>query len=704
MNPKHKLKSAITGLIIGVLLMSFTVGDNPPGKFETILKSVGTILEQGHYSPKEINDKLSKEIFGEYIKRLDPSKWILLEKDISKLRKFDAEIDDEIHGKTLDFFYASEEVYKKRIEETEAIYKSLIDKPVDFTKDESVEMDNDKMAFSSSENDRKERWRKHIKWRILEKFADLQETQDKNKEKKEYVAKSDEVLQSEARTAVKKNLDRYFERLRTKFDENQRFSLYVNSLANLMDPHTDYFPPVEKRSFDERMSGRFYGIGALLTYENDKVRIKNVTAGGPAWKSGEVSDGDYIVKVAQGDGEPEDIVGYSTDEAVKLIRGAEGTKVKVWLQKADGTTKMVALTRAELKLDETFARSVILNGKHKIGVIDLPNFYADFQRPSAARCSKDVAKEVEKLKAEGVEAIVVDIRDNGGGSLNEVVNMVGLFIKTGPVVQVRDRAGRTSAMGDSDPNVLYEGPLAVMVNERSASASEIFAAAIQDHKRGVIIGSTNTFGKGTVQRAFPIGGNGNGAGAGELGSVHLTLQKYYRINGGSVQLKGVTPDIILNGLYENYKFQEKDSPSALIWDEVAKSDYQAWSNPTDLSFLQQKSNERLAQNNVFVQIKNKTNWQAENRKQPRSLKLDKYKVQVKEIRDVSKQVGELVKLKSDLSVANLKIDLPTINSDSLKKDRNKFWIDYLKKDVYLNETLNVVNDMIENKGMAVKKD
>ncbi|MCU0324288.1 MAG: carboxy terminal-processing peptidase [Spirosomaceae bacterium] len=704
MNQQNKLRITFLGLVISAVFMSFTHGDNPPSKFETILKSVGIMLEQGHYSPKQINDKLSKEIFEEYIKRLDPSKWILLEKDISKLRKFDTEIDDEIHGKPLDFFYAAEEVYKKRIEETEEIYKSLIDKPVDFTKDESVEMDNDKMAFASNDNDRKERWRKHIKFRILEKYADLLEQQEKNKDKKDFVAKSNEALQAEARTAVKKNLDRYFERLRTKFDENQRFSVYVNSLTNLMDPHTDFFPPVEKRSFDERLSGRFYGIGALLSYENDKVRIKSVTAGGPAWKSGEIKDGDYIVKVAQGDGEAEDIVGYSTDEAVKLIRGAEGTNVRIWVEKPDGTVKMVSLIRQELKLDETFARSVIINGKHKIGVIDLPSFYADFQRPTAARCSKDVAKEVEKLKAEGVDAIVMDIRGNGGGSLNEVVNMVGLFIKTGPVVQVRDRAGRSSAMGDNDPSVLYDGPLAVLVDERSASASEIFAAAIQDHKRGVVIGSTNTFGKGTVQRAFPIGGNGTGSGAGDLGSVHLTLQKYYRINGGSVQLKGVTPDIVLSGLYENYKFQEKDSPSALPWDEIQKSPYLTWENQADLSLLKQKTFERLSQDNVFAKIKDKTTWQAENRKMARSLQLDKYKSQIKEIRDVSKQVSDLVKLKNDLAVANLKIDLETINGDSLRKERNKFWVDYLKKDIYLSETLNVVNDMIEQKGMAMKKD
>ena len=296
----------------------------------------------------------------------------------------------------------------------------------------------------------------------------------------------------------------------------------------------------------------------------------------------------------------------------------------------------------------------------------------------------------------------MDIRDNGGGSLQEVVNMVGLFIKTGPVVQIRDRAGRPSQMGDSDPSVLYDGPLVVMVNERSASASEIFASAIQDYKRGVVVGSSSTFGKGTVQRAFPVGGNGNGSGAGDLGAVHLTLQKYYRVDGGATQLKGVESDIVLPGLYEAYKVREKDSPNALVWDEMPKASYQTWTYAPDLVALQQKSSERLTTNNVFKQIKDNTNILADNRKTARSLEIQKYKAQQKEVRDISTKVRNLTQLKEDLSVANLSSDLEAINSDSLKKDRNDFWVKYLKKDVYLGETLNIMNDVIQQKGMALK--
>jgi carboxyl-terminal processing protease len=287
--------------------------------------------------------------------------------------------------------------------------------------------------------------------------------------------------------------------------------------------------------------------------------------------------------------------------------------------------------------------------------------------------------------------------------LQEVVNMVGLFIKTGPVVQIRDRAGRPSQMADNDATVLYEGPLVVMVNERSASASEIFASAIQDYKRGIVVGSSSTFGKGTVQRAFPVGGNGSGSGAGDLGAVHLTLQKYYRVNGGATQLKGVESDIVLPGLYEAYKVREKDDENALAWDEMPKATYQTWQAAPDLAALQQKNNERLASNDVFKQIKDNTNVLADNRKTARSLELKKYKVQLKEIKDISTKVRGLTQTKDSLSVTNIASDLMIINSDSLKKDRNDFWLKYLKRDVYLNETINIMDDAILQKGIAVKK-
>ncbi len=701
--PSLFVKAFLSISLLTIFVAATPLNEDPPTKNETIFRYVGAMLEQGHYSPKKIDDNFSKEIFSEFLKRLDPSKRILLEKDISKLRKFETTIDDEIHGSPLAFFAAADEIYKNRIVEAEEMYKNYIEKPFEFTKDDVLELDADKVDFALNDSERKDRWRKYLKWQTLDRYLDAQETQEKNKDKKDFVVKSDQELEKEARAKVKKAMDKYFDRLRNKFDENQRFAMLVNTITNEMDPHTDFFPPVEKRSFDERLSGRFFGIGALLQQEDDKIRIKTVTTGGPAWKSGEIQANDFIVKVGQATGEAEDITGYTTDDAVKLIRGAEGTEVKITVQKPDGTLKTVSMIRAELKLDETFARSVIINsGKYKIGLIDLPAFYADFQRPQAARCSQDVAKEVARLKAEGVEGIILDIRDNGGGSLQEVVNMVGLFIKTGPVVQIRDRAGRPSQMGDNDPTVLYDGPLVVMVNERSASASEIFASAIQDYKRGVVVGSSSTFGKGTVQRAFPVGGNGNGSGAGDLGAVHLTLQKYYRVDGGATQLKGVESDIVLPGLYEAYKVREKDSPNALVWDEMPKAAYQTWTYAPDLLALQQKSSERLITNDVFKEIKDKTNVLADNRKTARSLEIQRYKAQQKEVREISTKVRNLTQLKDDLSVANLSSDLEVINSDSLKKDRNDFWVKYLKKDVYLGETINVMNDVIQQKGMALK--
>lgn len=701
----HFFSSAFFGFGISLLFICaapIRLEDTPPGKYEAILQMVGGMLEQGHYSPKKIDDNFSKEIFKEFLKRLDGNKRILLEKDVKELRKYETSIDDAVHGQSLEFFYKADEIYKTRLEESQNIYKELITKPFDFSKDEDYELDPDKLGFGS-ESDRKERWRKYLKYLVLDKFIELQDAQEKAiKDKKEgFKPKTDVELEEEARAKVKKSVDKYLDRL-SKFDENQRFAALVNSITNTMDPHTDFFPPVDKRAFDERMSGRYFGIGALLTQEGDYVKIKNVTPGGPAFKSGEIKDGDLIVKVGQGAAEPEEIVGYTTDEAVKLIRGGEGTEVRITVKKPDGTLKTVSMIRAELKLDETFARSVIIEGKQKIGLIDLPAFYADFSKHQSF-CSRDVAREVERLKAEGVEGIILDLRDNGGGSLQEVVNMVGLFIKTGPVVQIRDRSGRASVLADNDPRVIYDGPLMVMVNERSASASEIFASAIQDYKRGIVIGSSSTFGKGTVQRAFPLGQNGTGSGAGDMGSVHLTLQKYYRINGGSTQLKGVESDVVLPGVYEQYKVREKDAPNALIWDEMPKANYSTWEATADVAELQQKFNERSASNDVFKQIKEKTSILADSRKTTRSLKIDKYKNQSKEIRDISAKVRELQQMKTELPIANLKEDLTVINSDSVKKERNDFWVKYLKKDVYLNETLNIMGDMVQQKGMAVKK-
>ncbi|HEX6431148.1 MAG TPA: S41 family peptidase, partial [Niastella sp.] len=542
------------GLVLAFKSLGFGLGNgNPPTKYEKILHNVGEMLSEIHYSPKKIDDNFSKEIFKKYLgEKTDDQKNILLQTDIQQLKKYETKIDDEILGGPVQFVPAVTEIYKKRLAETEAIYKELLSKPFDFTKDEIANFSDEKQDYAKSEADRKEAWRKRLKYLTLERYYDLMEDREKNKAKEGFVVKTDVELEQEARDRVLKILNRNYDRLKFKVSDDDRFNEFVKTITESMDPHTTFMPPVDKRYFDEEMSGRFYGIGASLREEDGNIKIGSVLAGSPALKSGEIAVGDAIIKVAQGPAEPVELTGYTVPDAVKLIRGKKGTEVRLTLKKVDQSVKTVTLIRDEIIQDETFARSAVINTpKGKLGFIFLPEFYADFDNPKGARCSEDVKKEVIKLKEQKVDGIIMDLRNNGGGSLYDVVQMVGLFIEGGPIVQVKDREGKPQVYYDRDKAVLYDGPLAVMVNEFSASASEIFAAAIQDYDRGVIIGSTSTYGKGTVQRNIGLDKTmGFLDPNSELGTIKLTLQKFYRINGGSTQLRGVASDVNIPDIFE----------------------------------------------------------------------------------------------------------------------------------------------------------
>jgi carboxyl-terminal processing protease len=471
-----------------------------------------------------------------------------------------------------------------------------------------------------------------------------------------------------------------------------------------MDPHTEFFPPVDKRYFDEEMSGRFFGIGASLQYDDGNIKVSSVLTGSPASKSGEIQPGDIIMKVAQGKDEPVDLTGFVVTDAVKVIRGKKGTEVRLTIKKTDGSIKIVILIRDEIVQDETFARSAIVkNGGSKIGYIFLPEFYADFEHPNGARSYVDVANEVKKLKEEQVDGIVIDLRNNGGGSLYDVVQMAGLFIDEGPIVQVKDRENKASVLKDKDKNILYTGPLAVMVNEFSASASEIFAAAIQDYNRGVIIGSTSTYGKGTVQRNIGLDEDGFSVTSAELGTVKLTLQKFYRINGGSTQLKGVYSDIVLPDNLENLKVREKDDPDALPWDEIGKATYNNWSAGYDLKTIQQLSNQRLANDVTFKMIKESSDWLSKQNDKHYSLQIDKYRKEQAMIRSTVKQMETMMKLKDSLNVSALPKEVNRWDNDKNKKDRFAQWINNLQKDIYLDQAVKVMNDMIGQQNLAKAK-
>ena len=508
--------------------------------------------------------------------------------------------------------------------------------------------------------------------------------------------KTDTQLEQMARTKVLAVLDRSFNRQKLIFTGQEQFNTYVNVVTDLMDPHTEYFPPVESRSFEEDLSGRFFGIGAQLRDDDGAIKIASLITGSPAWKSGKVQINDEIIKVAQGKEEPVDVRGYAVTDVVKLIRGTKGTEVRLTFKKADGTTQVVSLIRDEIVQDEQFARSAVINESNgKIGYIFLPEFYADFDRPNGNRCSQDVANEIIKLKKENVQGIILDLRNNGGGSLPEVVNMVGLFIKQGPVVQVKDRNGKPAILSDNDTSVLYDGPLAVMVNEFSASASEIFAAAIQDYKRGIIVGS-DTYGKGTVQRTLPLGKPLDiFSGQTEYGTLKLTFEKFYRIDGGSTQLKGVTPDVALPDPYDYLKLREKDQPSALAWDQLQKANYTEFNSGVNWNTVETEAKSRIQANTSFNTILKNAEWLKNNADKKYSLNLQEYQKEQSLLRTTVKQDDSLSRLASPMDIQPVSSDSARYysNADSLKGDRYLQWLKNVQKDIYINETVNVIQDI-----------
>jgi len=702
-----RLPIVILMIVAGSFLAFQTMGThtkNPPSKYEQILKLVGDVLTQGHYSPQDINDDFSKKIFSKFMNDLDPEKNIYLQEDLDLLKKkYETRIDEEIKGAPVEFFLAAGKTFNTRMEAAAAICTELLSRPFDFTIDEEVLLDGEKLKYAANSAEIKERWRKKLKYMTLERYSDLLDVREKNKGKEDFVVKTDTELEKDAREKTKKVIDRLFERFRFKFTDDDKFNLFVNAITTTMDPHTEFFPPVDKRYFDEEMSGRFFGIGASLQYDEGNIKVSSILTGSPAWKSGELQQGDVIQKVGQGKEESVDLTGFVVTDAVKLIRGKKGTEVKLTVKKTDGTLKVVSLIRDQIVQDETFARSAIVkNANSKIGYIFLPEFYADFENPNGNRSYTDVAKEVAKLKEEKVDGIVIDLRNNGGGSLYDVVQMVGLFIDEGPIVQVKDRDNKPSILKDKDRSVLYSGPLAVMVNEFSASASEIFAAAIQDYGRGVIIGSTSTYGKGTVQRNIGLDQVFNSSDS-DLGTVKLTLQKFYRVNGGSTQLKGVTSDIVVPDQLEYLKVREKDDADALPWDEINKSPYASWNAGYDLKTIQQLATQRLDKDPAFRLIKENTDWLAQQNDKRFSLQLDKYRKEQKAIRTTFAQNNELIKLKDENNVTALPNEVNRWANDQNKQDRFNQWLKNLRKDIYLDQAVKVVNDIIGQQNLVKAK-
>ena len=721
---QNKWKFLATVVLVGGLFFAFKSFNNNSAetlelRHRKLLSTIGHLLESEHYNPRKIDDSFSGEVFDAYLKALDPEKNMFIQSDLDSLAIFKKSIDDEIHGAKIEFEPAVSKMYDRRYQEVKQIFESIIKTPFNYNVDDSIKLDSDSINYAANLDERYTRWYKIIKYKCLERYATLIEdraTHEKNSKQTDtaktkvtdkFVYKSDSTLEVEARNTIAKSYRKRFEQQDKTFNDEKKFDMFLNAITSLMDPHTDYFAPVEKRSFTEQMSGVIYGIGAQLGADDNGVKIASIQPGGPAWKSGQLLVNDVITKIAQGNQEPVDIAGYEVTDAVKLIRGDLGTEVRLTVKKPDGSIKIIALRREKIVLDEGYARSaVITRGTEKVGYILLPDFYADFEREDGHRCSKDVAEEVKKLKAEKVSSIIIDVRYNGGGSLYEVVQMVGLFIDKGPVVQIRDKEGRSQILADETPGILYDGPLVVMVNEFSASASEIFAGAIQDYKRGIVVGSTSTYGKGTVQRNVAFGKPMDSLGIQtEYGAVKLTFQKFYRITGSSTQKKGVESDVVFPDEYEFLKYREKDIPSALNWDVIQTVPFQPWVSNYNIAKIAAAANKKIEADTNTAKFKNNLKWISAQMNHPAYLKLDRYLQYKKQVQSVIQQNEGILKLNKLMQVDAAKADYDKFynNPDKTKQDRYQAWLKLVAKDIQINESSNLLSAFGTANNTVVKK-
>lgn len=677
--------------------------EQPPVKNQVLMEVIMESLKRRHYNPQNINNDYSSKAFKLYMKRLDFNKRYFTQKEIDAMEAFEFKIDDQILSKEYQFFELSEELFGERINKAKDLYEDLLAKPFNFEMEESIETEPDKLDYAKSESELRDRWRKVLKYAVLFQVHDETEKARKKKEKGEEVEeKSFETLEEEARKKVLKNYQRWFKRMQ-QMDSNDRLTLYINSIVNIHGPHTSWFPPKNKEDFDISISGKLEGIGAQLVERDGYIKVSSIVPGSASSQQGELKSGDLILKVAQGEEEPVDVVEMRLEEAVKLIRGPKGTEVRLTVEKVDGSTKIIPIIRDIVIIEATYAKSALIkNEAHKkksIGYIYLPKFYADFSKRGGGRhASADVKKEILKLKEENVGGIILDLRNNGGGSLQDAIDMAGLFIEKGPVVQVRDKnVSAPMVYEDRDPKLIYDGPLVIMLNSNSASASEILAAAIQDYNRGVIVGSPSSFGKGTVQRFYGLDDvlPQDLAGIKPLGAVKITTQKFYRINGGATQLKGVIPDIVFPDRYQFIETGEKEQDYVMPWDKIKPVEYTKWNPEYALDDLVEKSSKRIDANDGFATITDYAKrLKAQQNDSEITLNWSEYQNLRKGREAENKALRALDKQKIEtMEVSNLATDLEVIESDSSRIKLNETWLTELNRDLYLNEAMYIISDM-----------
>jgi len=709
------LRKILLVLIVGLFSFSLAPshGGDDPAKIEANrARLVSYILRNDlaryHFSKKKIDDQLSKDAFKLYIKQLDPQKRYLLKADVEKLNVYADRIDDEMITSTIQLPDLAAGIMNQRTAEVREMIREILTGDFTFTKDETIETDPDKIDFCGSLAELRERWRGTLKYQVLHRYLSLLEEEktaekgDAGKTDKE--AKSAGDTMKTAREKIVKNYETTFARLQQE-KPRERYDRYFEAFSRAFDPHTDFMPPMDKEDFDIGMKGQLEGIGATLKEEDGYVKVVSIVPGGPAYRQGSLQPEDTILKVGEGKGEPIEITDMKLRDAIKFIRGKKGTEVTLTVRKPGGALVTFTVVRDVVQLEDGLVKGLLLNDDktgRSFSYIKIPTFYRDFEKTrfggGGRNSTDDVRKEIKKFDTGKISGLILDLRNNGGGALTDSVKTAGLFIKTGPVVQVKGIDGKVSVLSDDDPEIIYNGPIIVLVNKFSASASEILAGALQDYSRAVVIGGEHTHGKGTVQTILDLDDEipfQNMEHMRPLGALRITTQKFYRITGDSTQYRGITPDIVLPDRYTGLKSGEQNLDYALPWDTIKTAAYEKWKDPvTQIPDLKSKSSQRVKTKKEFIEIDEYSKKTIEEQKKTvRSLNMEAAKQELEETR--------LLREKEKSPHGRKGPDKKSGGAVS-EDEKKEFWNKEVREDAYVQEAVSVLIDLIRDRGVLTR--
>ncbi len=651
-----------------------------------------------HVTEKNIDDDYSKEVFDLYIERLDPNKLFFTQYDLVELSIYKTLIDNEIKKGEFNFFQLANRILTSRINELNDFYPLVLDNTFSFNSNKYYESDTKKINFAKNISKLKERWKLTLEYRSLNQYLNLKEgAVSKNTTISPAI---NQDLEQQARNKTLKNYDDYFERLLSETIEEKE-NIYFDTLISVFDSHTSYFPEEKKDQFDINISGKLEGIGAVLREDDDYIKVDRIVFGSASHKQGDLQPEDIILKVAQKGKETINLVGMRVNKAVQYIRGKKGTEVILTVKHVNGEIQDISIIRDIVEIEETYTKSTIISDSRfdqRIGYINIPKFYGDMNNHNNRNTTDDVKKALESISKSNVDGVILDLRYNEGGFLIDAIDTAGLFINEGPIVQIKGRTSQKKVLYDKDDESVYGGPLVILINSYSASASEILAAALQDYERAVIVG-TNSFGKGTVQTFIPLEEKFylKKQHFDQLGALKITIQKFYRINGGSTQSKGVIPDIFIPDTFTALEVGERFLDYSLPWDTISPANYEKWGyNNQRLSLLLKKSKNRINDSEDFLFLNNQI----------------KFLTDIKNVTKYSLNIEEAVSEKNDRIkmneyINNYKIEYNhisftpptgvTLNErtqpiyDSLYKS--------LKQDLQLNESLAIINDLRAHKNI-----